>query len=106
MLNSKKISETVDQGIAEIRKLNTIIRTAESEMLMMRKRYEAELEHRNRTGMLLVQGNEELSLLYEKCNLQENILRNGDIELQKREEEIRILNLHIAELAREIDVLR
>lgn len=52
----------------------------------MKRKYEAELEFRNRTGSQLVQRNEESSLLYEKLRLQENVLRNGDIELQKREE--------------------
>ncbi len=96
----------VDQGIAEIKKLNAIIRSAESEMVIMRKRYEAELEQRNVTGAQLVRRNEELSLLYEQANTQETVLRNGDVELQKRKEEIRILKLHIDELSREIHVQR
>lgn len=78
--------EMVDQEMAEIRKLNNIIRMAESDILLARKKYEAELDQRNRIGVQLVQRNEELSLLYEKQNLQESVLRNGDVELQKREE--------------------
>jgi hypothetical protein len=76
----------VDQEMAEIRKLNNIIHMAESEILLARKKYEVELDHRNRTGVQLVQRNEELSLLYQQENLQESVLRNGDVELQKREE--------------------
>lgn len=76
----------VNQGMAEIKKLNGIIKTAENEMLLMKKSYEASLEERNRTGSQLASLNEELALLYEKNNIQENILRNGEIELKKRQE--------------------
>jgi hypothetical protein len=76
----------VNQGMAEIKKLNGIIKSAENEMLLMKKAYEASLEDRNRAGAQLASLNEELALLYEKNNIQENILRNGEIELKKREE--------------------
>lgn len=94
----------VVQGAAEIRKLKVILKTTEEDLLFMRKKYGEALNQLNETGMKLVSVNEELCTLYAKANVQENILRNGDVEIKKREEEIRILNLHISELEREIFV--
>ncbi|PRP82711.1 hypothetical protein PROFUN_09973 [Planoprotostelium fungivorum] len=98
--------EAVDQGMAEIRKLNSIIRSAENDILYLRKRYEGALQNLNATGTLIVQKNEQLYLLYDRTHSQETIQHNGDIELKKREEEIRMLHLHKAELEREITVTR
>jgi hypothetical protein len=42
--------------------------------------------------------------LYEKCNIQENILKNGQVELSKREEEIRAMAIQLGDLQREIEI--
>ncbi len=44
------------------------------------------VEDRNFTGIQLIDRNDELCILYEKSNIQESIIRNGDIELRKKEE--------------------
>jgi hypothetical protein len=85
--------EMVEQGMQEIRKLNSIIRIAETEMLLLRNHFSATFEERNSTGMQLIDRNQELVLLYEKYSIQESILRNGDIELKKREEVRTIIDI-------------
>lgn len=35
---------------------------------------------------MLIDRNDELCILYEKANIQESIIRNGEIELRKKEE--------------------
>jgi hypothetical protein len=54
----------------------------------------------------LIERNEEVCIFYEKLNIQDTMLRNGDIEMQAREEEIRFATMEISELKREIENLR
>jgi len=85
--------ELVDQQIAEIDKLNSIINSLEKEMVRLKKQYEIVVEERNYTGIQLIDRNDELCILYEKSNIQEQILHSGEVEFNKREAEIRMLNL-------------
>ena len=80
--------------------------TAEKEMLRMRRRYEDAVERRNQTGVALIDRNDELCILYEKANLQEEVSRRGEIELRKREDEIRALTIEVADAERSIEVAR
>jgi len=75
-------------------------------MRRLKRQYEMGVEERNFTGIQLIDRNDELCILYEKCNIQESILRNGEIDLRKKEEELRILKLHEAEGQRELIVTR
>merc|ERR1719199_1357909 len=92
----------VEQQIVEIDKLNSIINSMETEMLKLKKQYELAVETRNYTGIQLIDRNDELCILYEKSNIQEQTLKSGEIEIRAREEEIRALNLQLAELQRQI----
>jgi hypothetical protein len=83
-----------------------IIMSLEKDMLNLRKQYEQVCESRNYTGIQLIDRNDELCILYEKANIQENILRNGEMEIKKLEDEIRMIKIEIAEQKRRIDVAR
>jgi hypothetical protein len=74
-----------------------IIMSLEKDMLNLRKQYEQVCESRNYTGIQLIDRNDELCILYEKANIQENILRNGEMEIKKLEDEIRMIKIEIAE---------
>ena len=50
--------------------------------------------------------NEEVCVLYEKINVQGSVIRNGDMELQSREEEMRFLRMEAADVRRQIDLLK
>ena len=54
-------------------KLNAIINTAEKEMLKLRKQYEVVIEARNYTGIMLIDRNDELCIMYEKLNIHEEV---------------------------------
>ena len=56
----------------------------------------------NYTGIQLIDRNDELCILYEKANVQENILRTAKLHYREREEEIRLLRLEIKEQERSI----
>jgi chromosome segregation ATPase len=98
--------EQVEQQIVEIDKLNSIINTMEKEMLALKKKYEMAVEARNYTGIQLIDRNDELCILYEKSNIQEQTVKKGEIEIRKREDEIRMLHLELAEVQRQIEVTR
>eukprot|EP00798_Chlamydomonas_sp_ICE-L_P024336 gene24336-9952_t len=93
---------TVDEQIAEVDKLNAIINLAEKEMLKLRKQYEVVIEARNYTGIMLIDRNDELCILYEKSNILGEVLKGGVLELSHRDDEERMLRIEVMELERSI----
>lgn len=96
----------VEQQIVEIDKLNSIINGIERAMLRLKKQYEAGVEHRNFTGVQLIDRNDELCILYEKANIQEETLKRGELGLRDKEGEIRMVRLQLAELERGLQAAR
>lgn len=83
-----------------------IISSLESDMMYLKKQYESVCENRNYTGIQLIDRNDELCILYEKQNIQENILKNGETEIKKLEDEIRMITIENNEAKRKINVAR
>jgi len=102
----QKRQSVVDQQINEIDRLNGTINRAEREMLRLKKQYETMVEARNYTGLLLVDRNDELCILYEKRNVQNEALVRGEMELKDREDEIRMLKIHLQEARRSLEASR
>lgn len=98
--------ENIEQQIMRIDKLNSVINTIEREMLKLKRDYERAVEARNFSGVQLIDRNDELCILYEKSNIQEETLKKGEISLKEREEEVRMLEVNIAEIERQIEVVR
>ena len=92
----KETQTVIDQKISEIDKLNTVINVVERDMVRLKKQYETAVEERNYTGIQLIDRNDELCILYEKCNIQEQILRNGELQLHVRDDEVRKLRLELS----------
>jgi uncharacterized small protein (DUF1192 family) len=103
-LRMKKDEES--QQIMQIIKLNSIINNAEKQMINLRKDYATAVDQRNLTGITLIDRNDELCILYEKQNVQNNILKQGDQELKARELEINNLNREINDLTTRIEAAR
>lgn len=95
-----------NQQLAEIAKLNSIVNSAERQMIQLRQDYQQSVDNRNVTGIHLIDRNDELCILYEKAHIQEAMLRKGDEELKKREEEVKALTLDIADIQRKIEIAR
>jgi hypothetical protein len=104
--SKKQKQEIADQQINEIEKQNMIILALEREMLKLRHQYEVACESRNYTGIQLIDRNDELCILYEKANIQENILRNGERDIQALEDDIRMIKIEMGEVKRKIEVTR
>eukprot|EP00210_Caulerpa_lentillifera_P003250 g3103.t1 len=106
---SNELSNKVHQIEEESRKIEktmATIKQCEQEMATEKKKFENVLQNRNYTGLLLIDRNDELCLLYEKSNLHEHILRQGELELKQREDEARMLKIRSRDLQRSIDASR
>ena len=64
------------------------------------------MQNRNDRGIQLIEREEEVCVFYERHNIQDQMIRNGDVELKGREEEIRFLNMQVTEEKRSIGLLR
>ena len=106
MAAEKAKKAQVAQLAAETDNLNALINGIEKDMLKLKKRYEQAVEERNYTGIQLIDRNDELCILYEKSNMQQQVLKRGEVAIREREEEIRMLDLAVAEKCREIEVTR
>ncbi|RLN72228.1 hypothetical protein BBJ28_00000547 [Nothophytophthora sp. Chile5] len=98
--------EQVEQQIVEIDKLNGIITHTERELLRLKKKYELAVDARNATGVQLIDRNDELCILYEKANLQEQALSAGEAGLTRKDQEIRVLKIQLADLQRQLENAR
>lgn len=99
-----KSSETTEH-MMEIDKLNTITNVTEEDMLLLKQQFEKGVQQRNYTGIQLIDTNDELCILYEKSNIQDDIVKNGEMELRKKEQETRMLALDLENLQRELRVV-
>uniref|UniRef100_UPI00398EE4B2 coiled-coil domain-containing protein 146 isoform X2 n=1 Tax=Pristiophorus japonicus TaxID=55135 RepID=UPI00398EE4B2 len=90
----------------KIIKLSAMINQSEEEMIKLRKKYETVVQIRNERGIHLIEREEEVCIFYEKLSIQDSLIGNGDVELHSMEEEIRFLNIQLAEERRQIQKVR
>jgi hypothetical protein len=104
----KKIAADLHE-VQEQQKLNIGIYNSlsvqnEHEAVKLRKKYDETVKTRNERGIELITRSEEVCVLCERLNVQEGMLRNADIELQTKEEEIRFLKLQLNEEKRQVSL--
>lgn len=102
----KKKKEEDNQQLMEIEKLNSIVNSAEKQMIRLRTDYAQAVDARNKTGIHLIDRNDELCILYEKSNIQKAIVKKGDEELAQRNTQARAVRVEEAELRRKIEAAR
>ncbi|XP_011910086.1 PREDICTED: coiled-coil domain-containing protein 146 isoform X5 [Cercocebus atys] len=100
----QEMKEKKEAQLNNIDRLANMITMIEEEMVQLRKRYEKAVQHRNESGVQLIEREEEVCIFYEKINIQEKMKLNGEIEIHLLEEKIRFLKLKIAEKQRQICV--
>ena len=101
----KTKQSTINQKIQESDKLNLIINSLQKEMNSLIFDYEQACEERNFMGIQLIDRNDELCILYEKSNIQENILKNGEQKIREKEDKIKMINLELKERQRQLQVV-
>jgi hypothetical protein len=82
--------------------LNGHIDSAEAEMLKQKNRYEQSVKERNAAGVQLLDRNDEICILYERINIQKEVLAKGEELLLEKEDEIRRLNIILNDLNRTV----
>ncbi|XP_076153576.1 coiled-coil domain-containing protein 146 [Alosa pseudoharengus] len=95
-----------DEQKLRIAHLTHLINAHEQQLLHMRKAYDSAVQARNERGVQLLEREEEMCIFYEKVNVQEGVLREGNVELQVLEEEIRSCQMTIKEENRLIGLAR
>lgn len=94
----------VEQQILQIDRLNSVISRLEREMLALKRQYETAVESRNYTGIQLIDRNDELCILYEKSNVHERTLSEGEAALRAIADEMRGMHITVSELERQLHV--
>ena len=83
-----------------------IILALNKDVQRLKSNFDDVLENRNYTGIQLIDRNDELCILYEKENMQEKILRKGEIAIKALEDDIRMITIEKDETNRKIKVAR
>lgn len=68
--------------------------------------FEKAVQHRNERGVTLVEREEEVCIFYERLNVQEQMIRNGEVKVTELDENLRFLKLQLQEEMRQIELLR
>ncbi|XP_010182609.1 PREDICTED: coiled-coil domain-containing protein 146 [Mesitornis unicolor] len=97
-----EMKEKKTQRSLELERLTNMVNHIEEETVQLHKKYERAIQQKYESGLLLRNREEELCILYEKMNMQEILSRNGDIEVQDMDEQIKLLKLKVAEKKRQI----
>ncbi|ORY51485.1 hypothetical protein BCR33DRAFT_656040 [Rhizoclosmatium globosum] len=96
--------DQIDQHLSSIETLNTVINSAEEDMVKLKERYERAVKDRNAVGIHLLDRNDELCILYERLNVLSGIMQNGETALAERLEEMRKLKIVKAEMERRLEL--
>ncbi|XP_064199499.1 coiled-coil domain-containing protein 146 isoform X2 [Anguilla rostrata] len=90
----------------KISKLTNMINFNEENLLQLRKSYDNAVQSRNDRGVQLLERENEICIFYERVNVQEGLIQEGNMEIQAMEEEMGLLNMLISKEKREIELSR
>ena len=74
---TSKRTSLVDEKLVELEQLDASIRSADGEMKVMTAAYEKSVQDRNGVGLMVIDRNDELSILYQKYNGQQEAIKQG-----------------------------
>nr|XP_047126143.1 coiled-coil domain-containing protein 146 isoform X4 [Hydra vulgaris] len=100
------LKEKSEQQKISILALNNMIQIAEGDLVELKDRYEYSVQERNNRGLQLIERNEEVCALYEKENIQKNLIKNIDSMLHDCEEEFNFLKTESEDFKRSISILK
>jgi len=96
----------INQQIKEEEKLNIQLSAIQKDMNELIIKYEQACDSRNYMGIQLIDRNDELCILYEKANIQEGILKNGEEQVKIKEGDVRMHKITHTDLETELKSLR
>jgi chromosome segregation ATPase len=86
----------------EITQLSKVIEGCDQRLAEQQTRFLTVTNERDILGTQLIRRNDELALLYEKIRIQQSTLNRGEVAYRDRLTDIRMLNLKISELKRNV----
>ncbi|KAJ8386940.1 hypothetical protein AAFF_G00165370 [Aldrovandia affinis] len=89
-----------------IRKLTSMINFNEENLLHLRKSYDNAVQSRNDRGVQLLERENEICIFYERVNIQEGLIQEGNADIQGMEKEMGLLNMLMSKERREIELSR
>lgn len=98
--------ETIEQQMIEIEKLNSILCSAEKELIRLKKSFDIAVEGRNRVHAEWRHWKDELERLYAEECTQKKELRENDIQLTELEKKYRQLRLEMQNIERQNVIFR
>jgi len=104
--NQNQIEQTVSSRKLEIDRLNMMSQRTEEDARNLLVLFEKAVQHRNERGVTLVEREEEVCIFYERLNVQEQMIRNGEVKVTEFDENLRFLKLQLQEEMRQIELLR
>ena len=106
MRREEEMRDLMEQQKMDMNNFNTIINLNETASNQLHDRYNESVKDRNERGIRLIMRSEEVAIVCEKSNGQEALIKNGNIELLAREEEIRFLKLRLEEEKRRLGLFQ
>ncbi|KAG7455838.1 hypothetical protein MATL_G00245200 [Megalops atlanticus] len=100
-MRDKRSEQNINIG-----KLTNMINMYEENLLQLRKSYDRAVQSRNDRGVQLLERENEMCIFYEKVNVQEGMIQEGNMEIHTMEEEVKLLKMLISEEKREIELAR
>jgi predicted RNase H-like nuclease (RuvC/YqgF family) len=64
------------------------------------------VELRNYTGVMVIDRNDELCVMYERASVQETVQKDGDTALARMEDQIRVLKIDVTDVQRSIEAVK
>jgi len=104
--NQNQIDQSVSSRKLEIDRLNMMSQRTEEDARNLLVQFEKAVQHRNERGVTLVEREEEVCIFYERLNVQEQMIRNGEVKVTEFDENLRFLKLQLQEEMRQIELLR
>jgi len=101
-----QINAAISSRKLEIERLNIMSQRAEEDARNLLVQYEKSVQHRNERGVTLVEREEEVCIFYERQNVQEQMIRDGESKINEFDENLRFLKIQLQEELRQIELLR
>lgn len=96
------IDDTLASRKLDIDRLNNMGVKSEEDSRSLLIQIEKAILHRNERGVTLVEREEEVCIFYERLNVQEQLIQNGELKIHEFDENIRFLKLQMKQDLRQI----
>ena len=87
----RRKQKLIEQHSIVIQKLNAVINYTENQIMRYKCRYEAAIELRDKSGVILVDRNDELCVFYEKINIQDQSIQYAEMRFRGKMADLKVL---------------